>query len=118
MLKERITDSKVNKYKGQIVSVLEAIFQEKGVKAYLYGSRSRGEANQGLDIYLAIQSKHSISSELSKTKESFFESTIPYKVDVVDLNRIDKNFRKDILKDKVLIWKNQMKDRYYLEISL
>ncbi len=108
MIKERITDSKVNKYREQITDILENRFKNQKVKVYLYGSRAKGEAYDASDIDLAVQSPDTISTELRKVKEAFFESTIPYRIDAVNLDEVDEKFKESILKEVVLFWENGM----------
>lgn len=73
---------------------------------YLFGSRARKDNTPQSDIDIAIDNKIKIDFyTLSNIKEEIEESTIPFTVDVVDLNNISKELKDQILKDKIL-WKN------------
>ncbi len=69
---------------------------------YLFGSRARKDNTPQSDIDIAIENKTKIdSSILSNIREEIEESTIPFTVDIVDLNDVSKELREQILKDKI-----------------
>jgi predicted nucleotidyltransferase len=71
-------------------------------KVYLFGSRARKDNTPQSDIDIAIDNKTKIdSSVLSNIREEVEESTIPFTIDIVDLNNISKELRDQILKDKI-----------------
>lgn len=73
---------------------------------YLFGSRARNSHHMGSDIDLAIDAKKSLDIGLiGMIKEECAQSSIPLFVDVVDLNSIDDDMKKEIMKDAV-IWSN------------
>lgn len=85
-------------YKNELLAIIKKHLPN--AKVYLYGSRARGTHNPGSDIDIAIDNQHKISwSILGDIKEEIEESTIPLFVDVVDLQDIDENFKKQIQKD-------------------
>ena len=54
---------------------------------HLFGSRAKGTSNTGSDIDLAIM--NSVESKvMRKLNNEFEESSLPYKVDLVDYNSI------------------------------
>jgi len=70
---------------------------------YLFGSRARGDSLSESDIDIAVDNNQKIDSELlSLIKEDIEESTIPFTVDIVDLHNISKDFKLQILKDRIL----------------
>ena len=71
-------------------------------KVLLFGSRSTGVSKKYSDIDVALVSDCSISlSQLLRISGSLEDSSLPYKVDVVDLARTEGRFRENILKDGV-----------------
>ncbi len=75
-------------------------------KVYLFGSRARNKHHAGSDIDLAIDAKQLLGiGIIGNIKEEIEESTIPYFVDIVDLNNVDEAMKEEILKDGIL-WSN------------
>jgi amidophosphoribosyltransferase len=69
---------------------------------YAFGSRTRGNARRRSDLDLAVGGTEALNfSTYVKMKGDFSESDLPIFVDVVDLNGIDKEFRKRIEPDLV-----------------
>lgn len=103
-----MSDKAVIKHKIEpmVIEILEKHFGDQKVKVYLYGSRARREEHSASDIDLAVKSTDSITYKLSEVKEAFFESYIPYKVDLVDLKTAGKELKENIKKEGVLIWES------------
>lgn len=75
-----------------------------GVKIVAFGSRIRGGAKKYSDLDLGIFQEEKISlGSLSKISEFFSESSLPYKIDIVDGARVDEEFKKMIL-DTGEVW--------------
>lgn len=73
------------------------------IKVYLYGSRAKGTAHKTSDIDIALLSDVKLPTGfIAGLKELIEESSIPYQVDVVDLNQVDDNFRNKILTEAKL----------------
>jgi len=51
-------------------------------QAIIYGSRVKGTARPGSDIDLTLMGKHLIFEDLLQIMHDFYESAIPYTVDV------------------------------------
>ena len=70
---------------------------------YIFGSRVKNRAKEYSDIDIAIDSSE-LTSEIKSKLEAYFEdSTLPYEVDIVDLNNISNNFKEIIQNDLVKI---------------
>ncbi|HEX6981600.1 MAG TPA: nucleotidyltransferase domain-containing protein [Balneolaceae bacterium] len=106
MSDKTVTSTKIGHYFPMITEILEKHFGDYKVKVYLYGSRARKEEHAASDIDLAVKSSGSIDYQISVAKEAFFESHIPYKVDLVDFKTAGKNLKESIKKDGVLIWQS------------
>ena len=81
-----------------IKQVLKKYVPHAEVRAF--GSRVDGRAKPYSDLDLAIVGKEKIDRlDLVKLKEAFQESSLPFRVDIVDWHRISENFRKIIEKN-------------------
>ena len=88
-----------------VLSVLKRNISDVDAKFYIFGSRVKGTNKKYSDIDIAVDlnGKKLDVSILGKILIEFQESTLPYEVDVVDLNSINENFRNLIKKDLVLL---------------
>ncbi len=79
-----------------------------GSKVWVFGSRAVKAKKEFSDLDLAIDSNQILPlSILSSLAHDFSESDLPYKVDVVDLNNINDNFRNKIRIEMILFWENK-----------
>ncbi|MBI5945269.1 MAG: nucleotidyltransferase domain-containing protein [Chloroflexi bacterium] len=78
-----------------VLNTLERLAPE--CEARVFGSRYTGKAKKysNLDIVL-VGTKKIDWRQIAKIKEAFEESTLPYRVDVLDWNAISLEFRKVI----------------------
>ena len=72
-------------------------------KFYIFGSRAKGNHKEYSDIDIAVKlGKETLSADvLGKILIEFSDSTLPYEVDIVDLNAIDDKF-KNLIKDSLI----------------
>ncbi len=69
-------------------------------KIYVFGSRARGDFRPESDIDIALDNGKKIDPPIvSQIKEAIEESTIPFTVDLVDLQALSENFKRQILKN-------------------
>lgn len=82
------------KYITFIKSVIDKYLND--YELFLFGSRAKGNARKYSDIDIAISS--SVFSEEIKNKIAFEleNSTLPYMVDITDLNNISEVFKNSI----------------------
>ena len=65
-----------------------------GVKVWVFGSRANWTTKDSSDLDLALESESRLNHKLlGALKDAFEDSTLPYTVDIVDLNRIGDSFR-------------------------
>ncbi len=82
------------KYIFFIKSILDKYL--KDYELFLFGSRAKGNARKYSDIDIAI-SANDFSEEIKNQITFELEnSTLPYKVDIADLNNISKTFKNSI----------------------
>ena len=72
---------------------------------YLYGSRVQGKAVKYSDVDIALDFNGSpVPEALKQNLLTLFEkSTLPYNVDIVDINSVSPVFREKIEKDFIKI---------------
>ena len=69
---------------------------------WVFGSRAKYKTKFNSDIDLAVESSTKLPVQtVILLKEAFDESLLPYKVDLVDLNDIEPNFKEIIASHKV-----------------
>ena len=85
-----------------IMQVLTDNIPQKEAKFYIFGSRAKGNYKEYSDIDIAIKlSDEKLSADiLGKILMEFSDSTLPYEVDVIDLNAIDDKF-KNLIKNSL-----------------
>lgn len=92
------------KYQKKLITIIHKYVPKS--KIYLFGSRARKQHHVGSDIDLAIDAQKALEiGVLGNIKEEIEESTIPFFVDIIDLNNIDADMKEEILKDGI-IWSN------------
>ena len=76
----------------------------KAFSVYLFGSRARGEEENGSDADLAMEGEQINRADLSIIREQWEYSTIPVMLDLVDTKDIGNALSAQIQKEKVLLW--------------
>ena len=85
-----------------VITVLKDSLSGEIVLAF--GSRVRGDHRQTSDLDLAIESPGGLTIKArAKLEQGFSESSLPVRVVVIDLSRIDETFRQLILDGAVEI---------------
>ncbi len=78
------------------MELVKAILKEyfPDAKVIAFGSRVNGTKRDISDLDLAIDTGRKMSIyELGRIKEAFQESTLPFRVDVLDWNRTSEEFK-------------------------
>lgn len=79
-----------------VQNILQKILPEAHV--VVFGSRVTGKLKPFSDLDLAVNNKKPLSLEqLSKLKDAFSESNLPFRVDVVDMQTVSGEFL-DVIK--------------------
>lgn len=85
-----------------VIAVLNDALSGETVLAF--GSRVRGDHRKTSDLDLAIQSTSGVTIETrARLEQGFSESSLPFRVDVIDLSRVDESFRGIILDQAIEI---------------
>ncbi|MEI2664093.1 nucleotidyltransferase family protein [Rossellomorea sp. LJF3] len=94
----------------ELKCILTEELASENVRVYLFGSWARQEEKQSSDIDIAIESRSPISPfTWNQLIEQIEESTIPYKVDVVDMHHADVTLVQQV-KAEGILWKDYGND--------
>ena len=91
-------------YQEEITEVFSRAVPNKAFSVYLFGSRARGQEENGSDADLAISGQQINRADLSLIREQWEYSTIPVMLDIVDTKDIGSALSAQIEKEKVLLW--------------
>ena len=91
-------------YQDQIIDAFSRAVPAKKFEVFLFGSRARGEEEEGSDADLAISGTEIDRFDLCHIREQWEYSTIPMMLDLVDLKEINSALGEQIEKEKVLLW--------------
>lgn len=73
-------------------------------EVWAYGSRVKGDARKYSDLDLVVKAdRHIEQAALFGLKDAFETSDLPFRVDVLDWNRISDEFRNRILENYTVI---------------
>ncbi|MHB8278602.1 MAG: type VII toxin-antitoxin system MntA family adenylyltransferase antitoxin [Candidatus Humimicrobiaceae bacterium] len=88
------------KREEEILSKIVSLLKEdlKPRRILLFGSRARGKYNPGSDFDIALDGKKVDVREMRELKEKLEEITGLYKVDIIFLESVDKEFKNIILR--------------------
>ena len=92
------------KYQDQLISIIHKYLPNCTI--YLFGSYATGKNLPGSDIDVAIDTGKPVPYNIIlKILVDIDETTIPMKVDVVDLQTAPKNLKQDIIREGIK-WTN------------
>ena len=95
-----------NKYLDQLKGIVLTQLKDEPVRILLFGSRARGDERAGSDVDIGLIPRRTLNPlKVSILKEKIEESRVPYKVDIVNLSEVSKEFLDHALKG-ALTWKN------------
>ncbi len=89
----------------RITALLRPALGDRPCAVYLFGSRATGSHSEISDYDIAVLGDD-LGNELSAARELLEESTIPFTVDLVDLAATSAEFRRQVLEEGILLWKN------------
>ncbi len=92
-------------YMERIRSMVFEAIGDKPIRVFLFGSRAGEKHRANSDVDLALLGPGRLDSAwLARLRDRLEESTVPYCVDLVDMNDVNENFRKAVLPG-ALEWK-------------
>ncbi len=84
-------------------AIVQRTLARRPVSVYLFGSWASGAPHQASDIDIAVDAAEPLPPEtLARLREALEESTVPYRVDVVDLSDADTEFRERVRREGIL----------------
>ena len=92
------------RYQDQMIDVFSRAVPAKKFEVFLFGSRARGDEEEGSDADLAISGEGIDRFDLSLIREQWEYSTIPVMLDLVDLKDINSALYEQVEKEKILLW--------------
>lgn len=93
------------KYQDQLLEIIHKYVPKCTI--YLFGSRAQDVEKAGSDVDIAIDAGSIIEHKLIlNILNDIDDTTIPMKVDIVDLQNVKENFKKEVLSEGIIIWKN------------
>jgi predicted nucleotidyltransferase len=84
----------------ELKTLLIASFPKE--KIYLFGSRAKGTASIYSDYDIAIESDSPLKKKLTMIKSLIEESSIPYKIDLIELSKAP--YLKNIVHNEGIVW--------------
>jgi predicted nucleotidyltransferase len=99
-----------NKSLKELRSIIKKLYPKAIIWAY--GSRVGYDANNvhnGSDLDLAIKDFGQDNHNIFELREAFQESNIPFLIDVLELNSLPTNFKKEVEKKYIVIYDGQNK---------
>ncbi len=63
-----------------------------------------GETSMSFLPTIPATNKRILAKKLSELRDHFYDSSIPYKVDVVDFDAADGDFREHVLHNEPIVW--------------
>lgn len=96
---------------------LHYILEQLGLYApdsavWAFGSRTKGSHRPASDLDLAVLcDKETAKKQLPKLNEIFIESSIPFKVQLLDFNRLPENMQRNIEKTHVVLYQPEERNK-------
>ncbi|MCD4812978.1 nucleotidyltransferase domain-containing protein [bacterium] len=87
------------KYINQIKTIFNQ-FCSPETKLFIFGSSVESDSFHDVDV--GVLDCCPDGKTLTKLHDALEKSTIPYKIDVVDFNQVEPDFKEKILKGKIL----------------
>jgi hypothetical protein len=103
MRRIRSTDPEAEaRWLGLARDIATRLLAPHDVEVYLFGSRARGDARLASDIDLAIEPRGDLpASVLAKLADELEESTIPVRVELIDLRTAGERLRDSVRRDGI-----------------
>ena len=93
-----------SRYYDQLLSIISRTMAGSHGTIILFGSRARGNPRPTSDIDMAVSVKGSSGAFISRLRENFENSTIPFTVDIVDLGSCDPVLETEVEREGVMVW--------------
>ena len=89
-----------DKYLERVKEIVLGHLEGHEARVFLFGSHARGNAWRFSDVDVAIDPRLPLPPELlAEMKDALEESTVPWRVDLVDLSTASAEFRERVLRE-------------------
>ncbi len=89
-------------YLSQIKDTIASFDSMRDNRYFVFGSAVRSDKFH--DIDLAVEGNRKSNKRIEILRDLFYDASIPYKVDVVDMDSADPDFREYVLEKEKKIW--------------
>lgn len=90
----RLEHYPVEKFKREVLKVLQSHLNLKGYRVFFFGSRVAGKGTDRADIDIGIEGPEPVPSEaLINIQEEIENFPVLYKIELVDFRRVTPKFR-------------------------
>ncbi len=89
-----------DRYKNKIKNIISKYIEEKD-RVFIFGSSVRNDKYNDIDVGILASENRNIKIYL--INEELENSTIPYKIDVIDFNKVEDDFKNEIFKNEI-VW--------------
>ena len=90
------------KYVNEIKNTILALDPTAANQYFLFGSFVKDKKFH--DIDLGVMGNAKSRKNLSELRDEFYDSAIPYKVDVVDIDEANPDFKDHVLNEEKVVW--------------
>ena len=90
------------KYLPELKKAISLFDAKEANRYFLFGSSARGDTYHDIDV--GVEGNSQARLKLSELRERFYDAPIPYKVDVVDFDEADAEFRDYVFSREPLVW--------------
>ena len=84
----------------QLESIALAPLRMAGARLFLFGSRASGDHSQFSDVDILVEGVD-LSAALGQVRENIEESGFPYKVDIVEADRLASSYVSGVAEDRI-----------------
>ncbi len=87
---------------AQVKAIVEEALAGQRASVYLFGSWATGRRRRGSDIDIAVDAPAPLPpGVMARLREALEESTVPYRVDVVELVETSADFRERVRREGI-----------------
>jgi predicted nucleotidyltransferase len=97
-------DEQTLRYLPRIAAIVRGALHGIPCSIWLFGSRATGGASPVSDFDLAVWADEDVFARLVRAREELEESTIPFRVDVVDLREAPETLAEEVRRKGILVW--------------
>ncbi len=93
-------------YLSRILAIVAPFLEGKKARIFLFGSRAEGRHHVTSDYDLAIETPEGEEIPFYRIRDELEESTIPHKVDIIDLHAAGDTLNSLVKEKGILLWEN------------